>query len=67
MLGQVRGSAGEVGERGGTYAGLAKSVGEKVVENLEEVGGEGDDAREGGVLVVGKPGCAGRCIRGNIH
>ena len=45
MLGQVRGSAGEVGERAGTYAGLAKPVREEVVENFEDVGGEGDDAR----------------------
>lgn len=56
MLGQVRGSAGEVGGRAGTYAGLAKPVREEVVENFEDVGGGGDDAREGGVLVVGKPG-----------
>ena len=60
MLGQVRGSVGEVEERGGTYAGLAMPVREEGVENLEEVGGEGDDARERGVSVVGKTGCAGR-------
>jgi len=48
MLGQVRGSAGEIGERAGTYAGLAKPVREEVVENLEDVEGEGDDARGAG-------------------
>jgi len=45
MLGQVRGSAGEVGGRAGTYAGLAEPVREEADENLEEVGDEGDDAR----------------------
>ena len=58
MLGQARGSVGEVGERAGTYAGLAMPVREEAVENLEDVGGEGDDAREGGVSAVGKTGCA---------
>ena len=47
---------GEVGERAGTYAGLAMPVRMEEVENLEEVGGEGDDAREGGVSLWEKQG-----------
>ena len=42
-------SAGEFGSRAETYAGGARSLGAEAVENLEDAGGEGDDACGGGV------------------
>lgn len=39
----------------------------ETVENLEDVGSEGGDAREGRCAFVGKKRCVGRCIRGNTR
>ena len=54
MLGRVRGSANELLERVGTYAGWAMPARMEMAENLEDAGGEGGDAREARCAVVGK-------------